>query len=393
MISILFVDDEVNILEGIRNSLRKRTSQWKLAFAQSGPEALDVLSKAKFDIIVSDMRMPGMDGASLLTKIQEMYPYMTRFILTGQADRDAILRAIPVTHQFIYKPCSPTDLLSLLDRTCSLHERIQSEEVRQLVSAARSVPSAPKTAQKIGQIMASSQTSLREVSEIVEHDPGLSARVLQVANSAVMGRTREVTSIAEAVSCVGLESTQALAMANDVFSSNASMHQISRLIDKTYDEAFHGAKLAALYMSERADFSVAMTSALLRDVGLIVSAGAHASIYKMALDPFVSTEELLDLEIRSLGVTHAEIGGHLLALWGTPMTVVEAVTCHHTPDEATIDPFVMAAVHLADVVAANPGQSQEEILAKLNWEFIDLHQMETVIKDWLAMDDTDLQAA
>jgi len=386
MISILFVDDEVNILEGIRNSLRKRLCDWSVAFATSGPEALETLSKSKFDIIVSDMRMPGMDGADLLARVQERYPYMTRFILTGQADREAILRAIPVTHQFMYKPCSPTDLIALLDRTCNLHERIQNEVIRRLVSSAKCVPSAPKTAAKIAEIRAQGENTLSNVAALIERDPGLSARVLQVSNSAVMGRSKEVTSIPDAVSFIGLECAESLAMANEVFNGGPGTQPLAKLLESTCEKAFQGATFVSKFLKGHPEKGLAMTATLLRDIGLIVSASSNPSIYKLATDPNMTSESLIDVERTCLGVTHAEIGGHLLALWGTPMTIVEAVSCHHDVEEATINPFVMAAVHVADILVENYGVPTADIRGKINWEFASLHQLESDIEEWLDLD-------
>lgn len=393
MISILFVDDEVNILEGIRNSLRKRLSEWNLAFAQSGQEALKILSESRFDIVVSDMRMPGMDGAALLTEIQDKYPHMTRFILTGQADRESILRAIPVTHQFLYKPCSPVDLLALLDRTCNLQDRIQNNDIRRLVNAAKCVPSAPKTAAKIAELSVGGQPSLREIAAVIERDPGLSARILQVSNSAVMGRSKEVTSISDAVTCVGLEGVQALAIANDVFKVTPENRSFKVLIDQVNDRSFFGATLAAQFLTGTTESGTAMTSALLRDIGLLVTAISQLPIYNIATDAQASSGDLIEVELKRLGVTHAEVGGHLLALWGTPMTVVEAVTCHHSVEDSTIDPFIMAAVHVADVIAGNRQLAPDALEAKLNWDYIETNQLESEVREWLKTDFDSLQTA
>ena len=87
---ILFVDDERNILQGLQDLLRKQRKEWDMAFALGSQAALDELAQAPFDVVVSDMRMPGMDGAELLARIKEQYPSVARIVLSGHADRDAI---------------------------------------------------------------------------------------------------------------------------------------------------------------------------------------------------------------------------------------------------------------------------------------------------------------
>jgi len=69
MKNILFVDDEPVLLDGLRRSLRSMRNEWSITFAGSGEEALKVLEKAPFDVVVSDMRMPKMDGAQLLNEV------------------------------------------------------------------------------------------------------------------------------------------------------------------------------------------------------------------------------------------------------------------------------------------------------------------------------------
>ena len=393
MISILFVDDEERLLEGIQNSLRRRLSEWDLGFACSGAEALDILTKRPYDIVVADMRMPGMDGAELLTVIQKKYPSMIRFILTGQAEKEAIIRAIPVTHQFIYKPCSPPELLELLDRACNLHSRVHSEEIMRLISASKGAPTAPTTAKKIAEIAASDNGSFRDIANVIERDPGLAARVIQLANSAAMGHGREVTRVFDAVSRIGLECAQALAVANDIFQPQPQNSFLKKVIKKTCDTSYAGAALVAKFLEGHPNSGPAMTAALLRDIGLLVTAGSNIPICNAVLEQGLPAEQLLDLELRKCGVTHADVGGHLLALWGIPLTIVEAVTYHHNIEESLIDPFIMASVHVADIVVSNPTASCDEIRSMLNWTYFSLHGIEDDVETWLELVEISQSAA
>lgn len=384
MMSILFVDDEVNILEGIRNSLRKRLNIWHVEFAESGEEALNILAAKKIDIIVSDMRMPGMDGATLLSKVQEIYPEMTRIILTGQADRESMLRAIPVTHQFLCKPISPQDLLAILDRICALYSRIQSDKVRHLVGSIRSIPSQPKTAMRLSGFLAAGNPSLKDLGMLIEQDPGLFARIIQVANSAFCGGSREVTSISVAISILGTEFVQGLAIVNEVFATTPANRHLMPLIEATFDKAFRGGSLAVKFLKNHPESGFAMTSLLLRDIGLIITATANRSVCDLTMvGQGIEGESLVDLEFKVFGLTHAEVGGHLLALWGMPTKIVEAVTFHHTIDESTIDPLIMAAIHVSDIATSHDSMTRESLVAKLNWEFIERHQLTEKVNEWL----------
>ncbi|MBC8317540.1 MAG: response regulator [Desulfobulbaceae bacterium] len=118
---ILFVDDEPNILVGLRRMLRSLRKEIDMEFAESGKEALQVMSKASFDVVVSDMRMPGMDGAELLTEVRRLYPDTIRIILSGYAAAEAIMRTETIVHQFLHKPCEPQNIKDTLLRSCQLH--------------------------------------------------------------------------------------------------------------------------------------------------------------------------------------------------------------------------------------------------------------------------------
>src|SRR6185369_4538284 len=113
---ILFVDDELNVLAGLRDSLRRHRREWDMVFAPGGPEALAELRQKTFDVIVSDMRMPAMDGAALLEQVRAEFPEVARIILSGHAERNAVLRALPVAQQFLSKPCDAHVLEGVLKR-------------------------------------------------------------------------------------------------------------------------------------------------------------------------------------------------------------------------------------------------------------------------------------
>src|SRR4051794_31980839 len=105
MIRILFVDDEVRVLDGVRRLLHHLHGDWQMSFATSGQQALEILSQGGFDVIVTDIRMPGMNGIELLAIAKELYPGIVRIVLSGQSDRDLTLKSALNAHQYLSKPC------------------------------------------------------------------------------------------------------------------------------------------------------------------------------------------------------------------------------------------------------------------------------------------------
>lgn len=125
--AILCVDDEPSVLDGVRLHLRKR---FAVDTATSGEEALSHLSNGKtYAIILSDMRMPGMNGAELLSRAKDCAPDTVRMLLTGQTDMDSAIRAVNEGQifRFLTKPCEPSDLRAACEAAAEQHRLVTLE--------------------------------------------------------------------------------------------------------------------------------------------------------------------------------------------------------------------------------------------------------------------------
>lgn len=115
---ILFVDDEPRVLRGLERTLGSLRGEWDMAFAGGGEAALALCSAGRaFDVVVSDIRMPGVDGTALLHRVRTLLPDAVRIALTGHADQDETLRGL--VHGFLAKPCDPRELRALVESTCA----------------------------------------------------------------------------------------------------------------------------------------------------------------------------------------------------------------------------------------------------------------------------------
>ena len=91
---VVFVDDEPYVLQALGRLLRPMRAEWHMEFASSAPAALEILAAGPFDAVVTDMRMPGMDGAELLDEVKRRHPHVVRIVLSGQADQASVLRSL-----------------------------------------------------------------------------------------------------------------------------------------------------------------------------------------------------------------------------------------------------------------------------------------------------------
>ena len=358
---ILFVDDDASVLDAFKNILRKRRNEWDMVFVVGGLAALAELEKGPFDVVVTDMRMPGMDGAALLTRVRDAFPATARIVLSGQSDRDAIVRALPVTHQFINKPCDAATLRNVVERTCKLQTLLQNDTTRSVTGKLNHLPSPPATYLRLTEAMADPNMSSKAIGAIVEEDPAMSAKVLQLVNSAYFGLSRTATSVAEAVTYLGMELLRALTLSTHVFSSGEAAGLSRATLDEVQRSSLATATVAKRMLKKRELANEAFTAGVVHDVGRIVLALAmpekFQEISELAAGGERSTHEL---EQELLGLTHAEVGAYLLGVWGLPFSIVETTAFHHQPSGAGVEtPDVLAAVHLADAVVATASRAHD----------------------------------
>jgi HD-like signal output (HDOD) protein/CheY-like chemotaxis protein len=345
---ILFVDDEAHVLAGLQNMLRKERHVWDMVFTSSAANALEELAKGKFDVIVSDMRMPGMDGAALLARVKDEHPSVARLVLSGHAERDAVERAIPVAHQFLSKPCDGAILRAVIERTCRLQALLQDESIREIVGRLAQLPSAPSAYFELTRVLGRPDAGAHDVASIIERDPAMAAKVLQLVNSAYFGLAQHIASIQRAVSYLGTEVLKGLALSAHVFTAFGESETGGFSIEAIQLSSLRVARLAKRLVRDSARGEEAFSAGIVHDVGKIVLAVAlrerYARIYA------AEGGSLGDREQAEFGLTHAEVGAYLLGVWGLPLTVVETVAFHHRPSLVTApDLQVLAAVHVADV--------------------------------------------
>ncbi len=348
---ILFVDDEPLVLQGLQRSLRVMRSQWEMEFAASGADALTKMENSVFDVVITDMRMPGMDGAQLLDRVKSKFPQTVRMILSGQSDRDTILRSVGPAHQYLAKPCEIEDLKQKLARAFALRDLMEDPRLREIVGRLDSIPSVPDAYLAIAKALRSPETSIAEVGGIIANDMGMCVKVLQLVNSAFFGLPIQVSDPRQATALIGIDNIKSLVLSVHVFSQfKCSNSDLAFLWKHCISTAGSAKAIARAQDTSRKIVDESFAAGLLHDVGKLILASIYAEessrIWKLPVEDEVSS---LALEREVLGCTHAEIGGYLLGLWGLPDPVVEAVAWHHQPSAAGPAGFsTLIAVHAAN---------------------------------------------
>lgn len=343
---VLFVDDEPAVLAALRNVLRRRRDQWDTEFALGGEAALEVLARDPVDVVVTDMSMPGIDGPRLLTIVKERYPHAARMVLSGQASREAVMRVVPLAHQFLSKPCPSDVLVTALERACQLQPLLVDVEVRGLVGALHALPSPPDAYWALTTALQNPETGLAQLAAIVEREPAMAAKVLQMVNSAFFGARAPVTSILDAVRYLGTDVLSGLLLGAQIFAAFDRSGAPSFSIERLRDRSLHAASVARR-LAAPAEREAVYASTLLCDIGqLVMNCAAPVRFEGVLAAARATATPQHASERQEFGVSHAEVGAHLLGLWGLPFPLMEAVAFHHRPAAAAGAPSAtLALVH------------------------------------------------
>jgi putative nucleotidyltransferase with HDIG domain len=375
---ILFVDDEPQVLDILRRTLQGRRHEWDMSFATSAHAALEEVARSRVDVVVSDMRMPGMDGAALLGKVKAISPGTVRIILSGAAEREPVMRSLPVSHQYLNKLCGTETLCRVIDRACQLQALLVDPKMRDMVGKLDRIPSIPDTYWKLTLAVSDPDVDMDEIASIIERDPSLSSKVLQLANSAYFGLAQRVASVGRAVVNLGLDVIRSLALTTEVFSAAERAAPVPGFsIQELFDQSLAVANIARQIVRNPKLDDEAYTAGILIDIGKLILAMGEPERFGQALKLASQSKRpshIVEKEI--LGVSHAEIGAFLLGSWGLPIETVAAVAYHHSPLEATDVSDLILAVHVADALA-------EEAVAPLDNRSgavspLDRHTLETL---------------
>ena len=385
---VLFVDDEPNVLSGLRRTLRGQRNEWDMAFAEGGRLALDAMEEAPCDVVVSDMKMPGMDGAELLSRIQKKYPATIRIALSGETDNHMIYRCVQHAHQYLAKPCDADALVSAVKRAFKLRDLVKDDKLEAVVADMTALPSLPEQYEQIMQEMQSDDPSLQKVGEIIETDVSMSAKILQLVNSAFFGLARHLSSPAEAAMYLGVDVLKSLVLTTGVFSQfdddSVDAHMVRRIWDHSTET---GALAKAIAISESdqsliADYS--LMGGLLTDIGKLVFATNTPEKFS-EVDSRLVSGNARDFEIEEeiLGHSHCDVGAYLVGLWGLPNPVVECVAYHHAPLACAASGFTaLTAVHAADAIVSAEGNDE---LPNLDSDYIEQLGLTPRVAHWLEL--------
>lgn len=352
-LKILFVDDDENILASFRTMLHSMRREWKCYFVSSTKEALDMVAKDTFDVVIADMRMPSMDGADFLREVEKIQGGTVRIILSGYSEMQAQLKSTKSAHQFLTKPCNSETVIETIQRVAELRYILTDDSIRAVVSRLGALPSMPELIVQIRGELESPDPDLNRVAKLVEQDAGTSATILKVVNSTFFGFFEEITSPSRAVILLGVEILKGLVLGVNLLKElnveSLKGYSVEKLWDHSLQTGYLAKTIASFESDDEKFIDCCFVGGLLHDIGKLVLITKMDTLYAPIME--ATHEEggpIVDIEARVLGATHADIGAYLLGLWGFNGEVVKSVHCHHSLNTCSEELSPALVVHVAD---------------------------------------------
>jgi HD-like signal output (HDOD) protein/CheY-like chemotaxis protein len=392
--TVLFVDDDRRVQQELEQTLGHMRQEWDLAFADSGARALAILAKTPVDVVVTDTRMPGMTGVELLESVRRQYPEVVRLFMATQSTDEAILNSVGPAHQCLPKPCDADRIVTTIRRASALKALLRDRTLLRTVNDIGRLPSPPERYFRLLRTINAPNPAITAVADIVSEDPGMTAKVLQLVNSAFFGFYRRITSAHHAASLLGLNTLSSLVLSVEVFSryDEQSMHEM-----RVDDIPEHSLRVAALARDiagaegAKADLvEEAFTAGLLHDVGRLLFATSVEEGFRQAQEIVrAGTVSLWEAEQQTIGASHARVGAYLVGLWGITGNILEALAYHHDPSQCVDSGFsALTAVHAANVLDRHRlGAHDDYAVIDLDMAYLDRLGLSGRIDDWCALAD------
>lgn len=353
-INILFVDDEINVLNGFKRMLYPHRNNWNGFFANSGSEALNIMSRTPIDVCVADLAMPQMDGKELLSKVKKNHPKIIRVLLSGHSNEKLSIRTFNIAHQYFIKPCNFDSFKEKIESPLLLRTLIQNEDTIKKLNGEDGIPTLPEIYYKLEREINSPDVSIYRIVNIISKDIALTAKIFQLVNSAYFGIAAKITDLYQAINILGLNIIKSIILYTKVFSILEKREDLKEIIESIWNHSIlvsnFSQRITYRFTNNRELSEQAYIAGILHDIGKIIL--LNITIKNQNLLTLQNNNVIInDTEMKKIyGATHSEIGAYTLALWGFPRSIIDAVLLHHSAP--AIDNFsISTAVQISNKLA------------------------------------------
>lgn len=354
MKKILFVDDEIQILKALKRLFMD--TEYEVFLAESAKEGLELLEAESIDMVVSDMRMPDIDGYEFLSKVKERYPKIIRIILSGYSEEKIVFQALKknVAKLYMFKPWENEKLLLFIKQMFETEIILSNEKLFTLVNNFEFLPTINTYYKNIIESI-NEDLDMKAIANEIEKDVSVAAKILQVANSSYYGA--KTGSIQQALSYLGLQNVRNIVLSVGVIDIMKEKGVLGKKIEAIWEHSFFANKLTNFLYEKHLKKNIPLicsAAALFHNIGSVFFIKYFFKDFLAIL--MKGRKEKLAMEILEkglFGVSHYEIGAYLLRWWEMPYPIIETALYHGNPtDKNVINSEIVCAVHIAVQYAA-----------------------------------------
>ena len=352
--SVLVVDDEKQILRSFNRLFMD--APYEIHTAESGQDALALLAGTQVDMIISDMRMPGMDGYALLREVKRLYPETIRLILSGYADERVIFNALQnnLAKLYLFKPWNNVEIMSTIDRVFQAEGELKEMRLFETVNVLEDLSVQLTTYNRLVALI-EQDAAMDALAAVIEEDPAITTRVLRIANSAFYGTN--TGSVRQAITFLGLINVRNIVLTSSIFESAPNTPLVRSRLDILWRQSTLTSRIMLLLYQRvinRKPTGDILSAGLLHDIGKLVTLNRFPDKFmRLFENPDMTDVPWQDaMETELFGKTHTDIGAYLLHWWGLPYALMESARFHHMPDDPrVINQELVCVIHLADCFA------------------------------------------
>jgi putative nucleotidyltransferase with HDIG domain len=337
---ILFIDDHKNILESLRLSLRSMQNEWDMSFAPSGAEGLDMFDRIWPDVVVTDMRMPNMDGTHVLRNIQKRKPDVGKIILSGYSDKETVIKNIQLANEYLSKPCKTQDLIAAIRNTLRTNDIILSAEIKNIIAEIETIPSSSAVYESLIRELENDNATSRTISKIISQDVALAASIIRIINCTFFNFPKQVKDIEHAVRMLGSQTLLNIIKSSHLFDKLKEFDNSEISIKMLWEHSLRVARLAKLIAANsnlpETNCNDCVIASMFHDIGKFIFASKMKHQFSEVLAMVRRENCTIDVAERCImGASHAEVGAYLLARWGFSHDQITILRSHH--DESVMD--------------------------------------------------------
>lgn len=359
---------------------------WDVVFAGGPGPALAEVGRAPVDALVLDGRLPQASRTSLLADVRNAHPLVARLVVWDHARSDKRPSPVGVVE---VAGSTVAELATQIERSCRLQEVVGSDAVREVVGRIDQLPAVSRTCWQLMQAISNPDVGLEEVARLVESDPAISLKVLQLVNSALFGLARRTASIREAVRYLGVELLRVLVLTANLFSAAKENQPRGLSMEVFQSYSIRMARLTRKLVADPSLSGDAFTAGFVHDIGkVIIALKRPVEFEQIVARVGQDGESQHAVEVELLSVSHTDVGAYFLDNWSIPFLVVEATAFHHDPDRAVGSAQkVLAALHAADALTGIVycGEPEE----RLNMAFIERVGLAGELPRWRSLVEED----